>query len=636
MVSDTADPDLIARIYPYPDGSEVATEAIKSSSRYVAPRVQQAKPRIPYSQHERQHTEPPEDPQSLNLSTLPCVELRFSNIPRTRHGLIFGSNPDSDVFINHPSISYHLFTLTYDAQRRLIVKDWGSSYGIEVRYGGEDSGRRSKFQWIVGGHPTPFTKRTIVINVNNHASFRIVVPPYSAASGAYNDEVDRFCKGTATAEDLFRALDMPSRPVTEQPSGSHTLGTGAIHLKKKLGGGSFGVVYYYWNVSTGCEFALKRPPSAALRRRQFNLSAWENEAHIMGLVSHDKIVALLGASFLPYPQLRLEYVPDGSLRDQSGISAKETLSILSQCLSAVAYLHDIEIVHRDIKPDNILVKHRDANYIDVKLADFGLSKDYTNMSTICGSRPYLAPEIYENERAAGSGVRLSYTPVVDIWSLGVVAYELLCDLPPYQNWYESHGTDWCNTVAESFQLDLQNKPSKLKRFLLETMIVISPDVRWPARECYDQLKCICDAEDGISAVDDPRAIFPQQSSAENTSTGGIPAHQTFELSFSSSSTESPSQIEDVASLGDASRGEPGEDGSGSAGIRRLRSRNPSPPSHLNQHSLSYAQTRPHPQAAVEGEENSGAAQTSHVTNETFLAAVTLQGLSQATWAHSGQ
>src|SRR5262249_37369807 len=135
------------------------------------------------------------------------------------------------------------------------------------------------------------------------------------------------------------------------------------------------------------------------------------------------VVRLLRSDFRLLPQLHLEYLPGGSLEDHSSISVDESAQILRQCLSALVYLHghDEPIVHRDIKPGNILVQSRDAGNIHVKLTDFGITRESHDLTTICGTPDYLAPEVYEesDRREASRSEKGSYTPVVDIWSLGV-------------------------------------------------------------------------------------------------------------------------------------------------------------------------------------------------------------------------
>lgn len=205
-------------------------------------------------------------------------------------------------------------------------------------------------------------------------------------------------------------------------------------------------------------------------------------------------MTLFHAVFEPYPQLTLEYVPGGSLEDQEDVTAAECVSIVCQCTSALTYLHghNPPIVHRDIKPGNILIQERHLGYIHVKFGDFGLSKDYDNLSTICGSWRYLAPEMYQNRQYIGAGGnhRVTYTAAVDVWSLGVVVYELLCRLPPYRQIYESSGTVWCEMITKTFREDLEKGPDLLRRFLLEAMVVLQPTIRWSAQDCHTQAELL--------------------------------------------------------------------------------------------------------------------------------------------------
>ena len=197
---------------------------------------------------------------------------------------------------------------------------------------------------------------------------------------------------------------------------------------------------------------------------------------------------LIASSFTPHPRLYLEYVPCGSLEDHEDISYNETLTILSQCLSALAYLHGREtpIAHRDIKPANILVQYRFDGDISVKLGDFGLSRDRAELMTLCGTQTYLAPEIHsELQHYVGNETGLGYTAVVDIWSLGVVACELACGLPRYKDQYRNDGVAWCKSIITRLQKTLQKNPNDLGQFLLNTMVVLSPESRFSADDCYD-------------------------------------------------------------------------------------------------------------------------------------------------------
>jgi hypothetical protein len=288
-----ADTDLIARLYTNENIDDYELKAIQTSSHYVPPPLQRPRPRVLRGRGERERTEPPEEPEQSNSSAhhyKPCLEIRFSDIPRGPHGVVFGWDPNSDVVL--PAllgVSYHHFTLTFDDKRRPIVKDCSTLVGTEVTYENQGQGKRSGFQWIIGGHPVPQRIEAIIIKVNNWIQFQIVVAHHNITSPGYINGVEQFCQGTATAEDLFHDLNFPHRQETERPTGSHTPGTGDIHLRKRIGEGAFGAVTHMWNVSTGEEFVLKAPTAKAVRKGQVDVNEWRNEAHIMSLISHVRL-----------------------------------------------------------------------------------------------------------------------------------------------------------------------------------------------------------------------------------------------------------------------------------------------------------------------------------------------------------
>jgi calcium/calmodulin-dependent protein kinase I len=104
-------------------------------------------------------------------------------------------------------------------------------------------------------------------------------------------------------------------------------------------------------------------------------------------------------------------------------SEKDAANIVRQIISAVEYLHERGIAHRDLKPENLLSSGSDEKEV-IKIADFGFSKDFTDdkLQTSCGSPGYVAPEVLTSE---------SYDKSVDMWSLGVIIYILLCGYPPF-------------------------------------------------------------------------------------------------------------------------------------------------------------------------------------------------------------
>uniref|UniRef100_A0A8B9JZA4 Protein kinase domain-containing protein n=1 Tax=Astyanax mexicanus TaxID=7994 RepID=A0A8B9JZA4_ASTMX len=126
--------------------------------------------------------------------------------------------------------------------------------------------------------------------------------------------------------------------------------------------------------------------------------------------------------------LVLELVTGGELFDRvvekGYYSERDAADAIKQVLEAVAYLHEHGVVHRDLKPENLLYA-TSAPDAPLKIADFGLSKiidDQVTMKTVCGTPGYCAPEILRG---------CAYGPEVDMWSVGVITYILLCGFEPF-------------------------------------------------------------------------------------------------------------------------------------------------------------------------------------------------------------
>jgi len=114
--------------------------------------------------------------------------------------------------------------------------------------------------------------------------------------------------------------------------------------------------------------------------------------------------------------------------EQGSYTERDAAILVSKMVSAIEYLHSLGIVHRDLKPENLLLKDENS-LTEVKIADFGLSKivgtsSMARMMTACGTPSYVAPEVL---------LTIGYDKEVDLWSIGVITYILLCGFPPFYN-----------------------------------------------------------------------------------------------------------------------------------------------------------------------------------------------------------
>ncbi|KAG8415249.1 hypothetical protein J3458_009111 [Metarhizium acridum] len=506
--------DLIARVYPSVDPHGHTAEAIRASPYYVQSQSLSDEPpkKFQYGRDDRETTEPTqeEDAKVSAYDGRPFIEIRFSKIPRSSHGVIFGCNRKSDVVLpNLRGLSHFHFSLTFDERRRFIVKDLGSLMGTEVTYDNKGKGKRRNFNWIISGDRKALQEQNIIINIHENVKFEIVAINHNITSPSYIDNVEKFCQGSVTAEGLLDDLNIPLRPDTEFATEAHTPGEGPICLKKKIGEGAFGVVIHCWDVSTGDENVIKRPTDATIRkflRAGANKEAkldkdrkkWKAEAENMKNLIHPHIVQLFDVIDDPYPQLVLEYIPGGPLSQLENITISESMLVLTQCLSALTLIHENGLAHRDISPNNILVKSREP--LVVVLADFGLSKDAEQLLSKCGTAPFAAPEIFEDRSFA------RYSAVVDIWSLGVVMCRILGILPSYSmHMYNlRHNVtklSWCSMVVDSVGKLYRRRPDSLKQFLLLSMLVLFPEGRSSARRCYERVKELPDRIVGDEACD---------------------------------------------------------------------------------------------------------------------------------------
>lgn len=193
-----------------------------------------------------------------------------------------------------------------------------------------------------------------------------------------------------------------------------------------LGTGAFSEVILAEDKRTQKLVAIKCIAKKALEGKEGSM---ENEIAVLHKIKHPNIVALDDIyESGGHLYLIMQLVSGGELFDrivEKGFYTERDASrLIFQVLDAVKYLHDLGIVHRDLKPENLLYYSLDEDS-KIMISDFGLSKmedPGSVLSTACGTPGYVAPEVLAQK---------PYSKAVDCWSIGVIAYILLCGYPPF-------------------------------------------------------------------------------------------------------------------------------------------------------------------------------------------------------------
>jgi serine/threonine protein kinase/Tol biopolymer transport system component len=335
--------------------------------------------------------------------------------------------------------------------------------------------------------------------------------------------------------DLYSADD--SRSLVGQVIGHYS-------LEGRLGRGGMGDVYLARDDRLGRKVALKVLPLFLSNDADW-VARFHQEARAASAISHPNIAHIYEVgNFEEQQYIAMEYIEGNTLRQlmkRGRIDLEETIRIALQVAQGIAAAHAAGIVHRDIKPENIMV--RPDGY--VKVLDFGLAMTMhiesryadreilddikqAEQGTICGTARYMSPE-----QALG----LQSDPRTDIWSLGVILYELWCGGPPFTG--PTNG-DVLSEILKAEPPELFDEYSSLSpaaKAILRRALCKDREVRYQsASELIQHLRNL--REHGLSKVkiishdrtDDQRERFSETSTAVRG-----PYHSTDENSVAATS-----------------------------------------------------------------------------------------------------
>ncbi|KAI8065946.1 kinase-like domain-containing protein [Gongronella butleri] len=254
--------------------------------------------------------------------------------------------------------------------------------------------------------------------------------------------------------------------------------------KTTLGVGSFAVVKECVRRSTKEHFALKIIMKKVIAGKEHMLDSELGKQHILKHVQHEHVVSmydLYESKDAIYIVTRLATGGElfQQLLDKGSYTERDAARLVKQILEGLLYLHGLDIVHRDIKPENLLfaTKSPDAPLL---ITDFGLSKIMKNhddvLMTACGTPGYVAPEVL---------LQKGHGKPVDIWSVGVITFVMLCGYTPFYG--EDQAALFESIMSGKYEFDEEywSDISKNAKSFIDGLLMFNPEKRLTAKQALE-------------------------------------------------------------------------------------------------------------------------------------------------------
>jgi PAS domain S-box-containing protein len=277
----------------------------------------------------------------------------------------------------------------------------------------------------------------------------------------------------------------------DQSSEHHKM-IGNYYVVKTVGQGSYGKVKLATHKDTKENVAIKILHKIKMKPQELERAKRETEilhklkhsniARLIDVIETDEVMYIImefaGRTLLSY------------VLERGGLGEAGARKFFNQISSAVKYCHDLNIIHRDIKHQNILLDDQD----NTKLIDFGLSnfmEEGKLRSTFCGTPAYAAPEMILGKKYSG--------PEVDIWSLGVVLYSMITGVFPFENVADIiRGTfknpkdaspECCDLISKMLQVDIATRIT-LDGILQHPWCTADPKAVPKSSEAVKEIECL--------------------------------------------------------------------------------------------------------------------------------------------------